>query len=195
MRRSVLDAQHTRATIVARAAEVASVEGLDGVTIGRLAADLAMSKSGILGHFGTKEALQLAAVHEVITEFTVRVVEPAFREERGLNRLLALCDNWFDYLASTGLPGGCLLTVAATEYDTRPGEIHDLVAKSWNDWRRLLRAELARAGLTVDMDQALFELIAFGPAVNQAVQLHGDTQAAVHAKRAARRVLGVGLGR
>ncbi|TCO52600.1 TetR/AcrR family transcriptional regulator [Actinocrispum wychmicini] len=150
-----------------------------------------MSKSGVLGHFGTKEALQLAAVAEVIAQFTARVVQPALSSEPGRNRLLALCDNWFGYIADSGLPGGCLLTSAAVEFDTRPGDVHDLVAKSWHDWRRLLRHELTRADLDVDVDQALFELLAFGPALNQAVQLHGDKRATARAKRAVRRTLGL----
>src|SRR4051795_3345442 len=98
MRRSAVDAQHTRDTILAKAAEIGSVEGLEGVTIGRLATGLAMSKSGILGHFGTKEGLQLATIAKVIARFQAIVVEPALAQDRGLPRLIALCDNWFDYL-------------------------------------------------------------------------------------------------
>ncbi len=187
MRRSAVDAQHTRDTIIAKAAEIASVDGLAGVTIGRLATDLAMSKSGVLGHFGTKEGLQLAAIDKVIADFRAKVVEPALARDRGLPRLTALCDHWFDYLADTGLPGGCLLTAAAVEFDTRAGEVHDTVAELWNDWRRLLRAELKHTSL--DVDQSLFELTALGPAVNQAIQLHGDRKAPERAKRAARTVL------
>jgi AcrR family transcriptional regulator len=187
MRRSVIDAQHTRDTIVAKAAEIASVDGLDGVTIGRLAAELNMSKSGILGHFGTKQGLQLAAIHEVIDDFRAKVVQPALAKAHGAPRLIALCDNWFDYLTETGLPGGCLLTAAAVEFDTRTGEVHDVVAEQWNDWRHLFRSELAHTGL--DVEQAVFELIALGPAVNQAIQLHNDHEAADRAKRAARRVI------
>jgi AcrR family transcriptional regulator len=187
MRRSAIDAQHTRDTIVAKAAVIASVDGLDGVTIGRLATELAMSKSGILGHFGTKEGLQLAAIHEVIDDFRAQVVEPALAKQHGKPRLIALCDNWFGYLTETGLPGGCLLTAAAVEFDSRTGEVHDVVAELWNDWRRLFRAELAYTDL--DVEQAVFELVALGPAVNQAIQLHGDDQASARAKHAARRVL------
>jgi AcrR family transcriptional regulator len=187
-RRSVLDAGHTRATILARAREIASVDGLEGVTIGRLADTLAMSKSGVLGHFGTKQSLQLAAVQSVIDDFRVRVVEPALSAAPGIPRVLALCDNWFDYLAGTGLPGGCLLTAAATEFDSRTGEVHDLVRDSWAMWRDLLRTQLARC--SVDVEQALFELVALGPAANLAIQLHHDFSAPDRAKRAARRVLG-----
>jgi AcrR family transcriptional regulator len=188
-RRSAVDAQHTRDVIVTRATEIASVDGLQGVTIGRLASELSMSKSGVLGHFGTKQALQLAAIREVRESFRDHVVEPALLAERGLPRVLALCDNWFDYLADTGLPGGCMLTAAATEFDGRAGEVRDVVGEAWSDWRRLLHAELVRADLDLDVEQAVFELVAFGPALNQALQLHGDRTAVDRAKRAVRRVL------
>jgi AcrR family transcriptional regulator len=186
-RRSALDTQHTKYTIVMRATEIASVDGLEGVTIGRLASELAMSKSGVLGHFGTKQALQLAAVREAIEDFETRVVEPALQAPPGVKRLIALCDNWFDFLTNTGLPGGCLLTAAAAEFDGRSGEVHDLVQESWDGWRHLFRTELAKTNL--DVEQVLFELVALGPAVNQALQLHGDRAAPARAKRAARRAL------
>ncbi len=196
-RRSALDAQATRDTIVTRAAEIASVDGLEGVTIGRLAYQLGMSKSGVLGHFGSKRSLQLAAVHEVTGQFRARVVSPAFRSGTGVRRLLALCDNWIGYLAETGLPGGCLLTAAAAEFDGRSGEVREVVAAAWTAWQQLLRGELICAiehhqlRPDLDVDQAVFELVALGPAVNQALQLHGDRGAVDHARRAVRRVLGI----
>ncbi|CAM3551203.1 TetR/AcrR family transcriptional regulator [Kibdelosporangium persicum] len=189
-RRTAVEAQHTKDSILTTALDIASLDGLEGVTIGRLAAELTMSKSGVLNHFGTKQSLQLAAVHWVVNDFTHRVVEPATRSRPGLDRLLALCDNWFDYLADTGLPGGCLLTAAAAEFDGRDGEVRDAVVDSWRSWQSHLRAELVRANLDVDPDQAVFEIVAFGPALNQALQLHGDREAVRHAKRAVRRTLG-----
>jgi AcrR family transcriptional regulator len=189
-RRSVAEARHTRDTIITKAIDIASLDGLEGVTIGRLAGELTMSKSGVLGHFGTKEALQLAAIRSVIAQFQQHVVEPAMRHEPGLERLLALCDNWFDYVTDTGLPGGCLMTAAALEFDGRAGEVHDLVAEAWTDWDDLLRKQLQRTPGDFEVDQALFEIVAFGPAVNRAVQLFGDRTAAERAKRATRRVIG-----
>ncbi|SMD23490.1 TetR/AcrR family transcriptional regulator [Kibdelosporangium aridum] len=189
-RRSAAEARHTKDSILTTALDIASLDGLEGVTIGRLATELAMSKSGVLNHFSTKQTLQLAAVHRVIADFQERVIQPAMRLPEGVQRLLALCDNWFDYLADTGLPGGCLLTAAAAEFDGREGEVHDAVLKSWRSWRSFLRAELLRARLDIDVDQAVFEIVAFGPGLNQALQLHGDHAAIRHAKRAVRRTLG-----
>lgn len=195
-RRSVLDARVTRQRIVARAAEIASVEGLDGVTIGRLAGDLSMSKSGVMGHFGTKQALQLATVRDVAVQFRRTVVETTEQyPQHGTKRILALCDSWIAYLASTGLPGGCLLTAAATEFDGRPGEVRKLVIEVWGGWRDLLAEELKGAvdagelPADFDVDQALFELVAIGPALNQALQLHGDTAAIERARYAVRRIV------
>lgn len=189
-RRTVAEARHTKDMIITRAAGIASLDGLEGVTIGRLADELAMSKSGVLGHFGTKQALQLAAIRSVISQFQTHVIQPAISQAPGLDRLLALCDNWFDYVTDTGLPGGCLLTAAALEFDGRAGEVRAVVAEAWADWDDLLRRQLDRVPGDFDVDQALFEIVAFGPAVNRAVQLFGDRAAAGRAKRAVRRVIG-----
>ncbi|MBP2330985.1 AcrR family transcriptional regulator [Kibdelosporangium banguiense] len=189
-RRSVAEARNTKDMILTKAIDIASLDGLEGITIGRLADELKMSKSGVLGHFGTKQSLQLAAIRSVISQFRIHVVEPSMGRAPGLERLLALCDTWFDYVTDTGLPGGCLMTAAALEFDGRAGEVHDVVAEAWSDWDDLLRGELRRSGGDFDVDQALFEIVAFGPAVNRAVQLFGDRTAAERAKRAVRRVIG-----
>jgi AcrR family transcriptional regulator len=189
-RRTAAEAQHTRDAIVTTAIGIASLDGLEGVTIGRLAGELKMSKSGVLGHFGTKQTLQLAAIRSVIDQFQLHVIEPAMSRQPGLERLLALCDNWFDYVTDTGLPGGCLMTAAALEFDGRAGEVRDVVAEAWADWDDLLRGQLRRTPGDFDVDQALFEIVAFGPAVNRAVQLFGDRAAAGRAKHAVRQVIG-----
>jgi AcrR family transcriptional regulator len=194
-RRSIVEAQRTRGRIVSRATEIASVDGLDGLTIGKLAAELTMSKSGVLGHFGSKQSLQLAAIHDVIGQFGARVIDQALRAEPGIARLRELVANWITYLAATGLPGGCLLTAAGCEFDGQPGEVRDVVAESWSQWRSLLRAEfehaVERGELPGDLDveQAVFELVALGPALNQALQLHGDGKAVHRARQAARKIL------
>src|SRR5687767_7754167 len=133
-RRTAAEAQHTKDSILTTALDIASLDGLEGVTIGRLATELSMSKSGVLNHFSTKQTLQVAAVHRVIADFRERVVGSAMGHPEGLQRLLALCDNWFDYLADTGLPGGCLLTAASAEFDGREGQVHDAVLNSWRNW-------------------------------------------------------------
>ncbi|AOW88817.1 TetR/AcrR family transcriptional regulator [Streptomyces olivaceus] len=194
-RRSAAEAQATRGRILGRAAEIASEEGLDGITIGRLAEELEMSKSGVHKHFGTKETLQISTLDKAFVDFWHRVVDPALAEPPGLRRLRAVCANSVDYLEEPLLPGGCLMTAALTEYDGRPGRVRDAVAEVWSRWRGQLRADLTAAVESgelppgFDVDQALFEIVAAGLALNAAMQLQHDRAAATRARRAIDRAL------
>ncbi|MFS8202286.1 TetR/AcrR family transcriptional regulator [Streptomyces sp. CWNU-52B] len=194
-RRSVAEAQATKGRILSRAAEIASEEGLDGITIGRLAEALEMSKSGVHKHFGTKESLQISTLDKAFVDFWHRVVEPALGEPPGLRRLRAVCANSVDYLEVPLLPGGCLMTAALTEYDGRPGRVRDAVAEVWSRWREQLRADLtvavenAELPAGFDVDQALFEIVAAGLALNAAMQLQHDHSAAGRARLAIERAL------
>ncbi|EMD29238.1 TetR/AcrR family transcriptional regulator [Amycolatopsis azurea] len=194
-RRSAAEALATRGRILDRAAAVASEEGLDGITIGRLADELEMSKSGVHKHFGTKETLQISTLDKAFVDFWHRVVEPALAEPQGLRRLRAVCANSVGYLETPLLPGGCLMTAALSEYDGRPGRVRDAVAEVWSRWREQLRADLAAAvdngelPAEFDIDQALFEIIAAGLALNAAMQLEHDQTAAGRARRAIERAL------
>ncbi|MFJ5862866.1 TetR family transcriptional regulator C-terminal domain-containing protein [Streptomyces parvus] len=194
-RRSVAEAQATRGRILSRAAEIASEEGLDGITIGRLAETLEMSKSGVHKHFGTKESLQISTLDKAFVDFWHRVVEPALGEPPGLRRLRAVSSNSVDYLEEPLLPGGCLMTAALTEYDGRPGRVRDAVAEVWSRWREQLRTDLVAAVEKAelpdefDVEQALFEIIAAGLALNAAMQLQHDRSAADRARLAIERAL------
>lgn len=194
-RRSAAEAQATWGRILDRAAEIASEEGLDGITIGRLAEELEMSKSGVHKHFGTKETLQISTLDKAFVDFWHRVVEPALAEPPGLRRLRAVCANSVAYLEALLLPGGCLMTAALTEYDGRPGRVRDAVAEVWSRWRDRLRADLAAAvengelPAGFDVDQALFEIVAAGLALNAAMQLQHDRAAAGRARRSIERAL------
>lgn len=194
-RRSVAAANATKVRILGRAAEIASVEGLDGITIGRLAEELEMSKSGVHKHFGTKETLQVSTLDKAFADFWEQVVEPVLTQPPGLCRLRALSANFVGYLQTPLLPGGCLMTAAISEYDSRPGRVQDEVAKVLSRWREQLRADLTAAvnngelPAEFDIDQALFEIIAAGLALNAAVQLDHDRQAPDRAHRAIMRAL------
>ncbi|MES0832701.1 TetR/AcrR family transcriptional regulator [Nocardiopsis tropica] len=194
-RRSAAQAQATRGRILGRAAEIASEEGLEGITIGRLAEELDMSKSGVHKHFGSKETLQISTLDKAFVDFWHRVVEPALAEPPGLRRLRAVCAESVDYLEEPLLPGGCLMTAALTEYDGRPGRVRDAVAEVWSRWREQLRADLVAAvdkgelPAGFDVDQALFEILAAGLALNAAMQLQHDRAAAGRARRAIERAL------
>ncbi|MFI6032206.1 TetR/AcrR family transcriptional regulator [Amycolatopsis magusensis] len=189
-RRSVTDARDTRSAILSRGVELATVEGLDGLTIGRLAADLGLSKSGVLGHFGAKEALQLAVVDTAAEQFGRAVVEPSTGTTPGLPRLRALCEAWLTHLTH---PGGTFFLAAAAEFDHRPGPVRDAIAGMSALWQRDLRMHIRLAvldhTLEGDADQILFELTGIVLAANHALHLTRDPQALPHAHTALTRLL------
>ena len=178
-----------------RGLTVASVHGLDGLTIGRLAADLEMSKSGVLGHFGDKETLQLAVIERAGDLFWQLVWVPAAGERPGLTRLHAVCLAWIRYLVTGPLPGGCLFLSAATEFDDRPGAVRDAVAGNSERWQRELRTEVGRAVTAGDLpadtdaDQVVFELLGVMLALHNLHRLHHDQSAATRAERAVAHLL------
>ncbi|GAB2831150.1 TetR/AcrR family transcriptional regulator [Actinocorallia aurea] len=183
--------EHTRGLILERAMAIASSEGLEGLSIGRLAADLSLSKSGLFAHFGSKEELQLATVRAARRVFTARVILPAQQAPDGLARTEALIDNWLDYVAEGVFPGGCIVYSVAAEFDSRPGRVHDAIAKDMSDWRAhladTLRAAIRNGELPdeSDPDQLAFELSAFiWQAVGDAA-LHGSATPLIRARRAA----------
>src|SRR5262249_53289575 len=110
----------TRDEILQAAVHIASAEGLQGLTIGGLADELNMSKSGLFAHFGSKEELQLAVVGKARDIFVREVVEPAYKSERGLVRLLAMLDCWLDYVGRNVFRGGCFFIARAIAFDRRP---------------------------------------------------------------------------
>src|SRR6266496_3907018 len=116
---------HTRHAILERAAAIASVEGLDRLSIGRLATELRASKSGVFAHFGSKEELQLATVQRAGEVFVAEVIAPALRAPGGLRRLWRLCDGWLDYSKRRVFPGGCFFVSVAAEFDARPGRVRE----------------------------------------------------------------------
>ncbi len=177
-------ATQTRRSILLASADLASVEGLDSVTIGRLAERLDMSKSGVIGHFRSKEHLQLDTVRLVIEEFRARVWEPVKRREPGLPRLLAACRAWAEYGATPAYAGGCLLTQASFDYDGRSGPVHDLLAESRGQWRARLRADLETAidagdlpAEALDLDVVVYGLEALAAGITPARLLSGQDRA------------------
>jgi len=195
-RRSVADAARTRSAILERSVRLASVEGLEGLTIGRLAGDLEMSKGGVLGHFGTKEELQLAALEAASEIYRREIWEPAQDAAPGRARLLAICDAWLSYLARDVFPGGCFVAAASCEFDDRPGRVHDAVVAMHRRWMGVLarevriavkNGELPRA---TDPEDIAFGLNATAMGVNQARRLLGDATAPERGWRAMRALLG-----
>lgn len=184
----------SRASIARHAADVATVEGLNGVSIGRLATDLGISKSGIATLFGSKEALQLAAVHAAREVFVEQIIAPSLGEPRGVARVRALVDRWFDHITEPPFPGGCFRTAALIEFDSRPGPVRDALAADHEEWLVFLAGEIRKArdmGELPPVDPATlaFELDAVVSAANMACQLGSETKVST-ARSIADRLLG-----
>lgn len=175
--------EQTRSVILGTAVNLASVEGLEGLTIGRLATELDMSKSGLFGHFGSKEGLQLATVETAREIFIEEVVTPARQAETGLARLWALCDAWLSYMEREVFAGGCFFMAASAEYDDRPGVVREVIVRNMQEWLSYLeyaaKKAQERGELKYDVtpQQLAFELHAFYLSANWARQLLTDTQA------------------
>lgn len=185
----------TREAILARAMDLASLEGLEGLTIGRLAAELDMSKSGLFRHFGSKEELQIATLQAAVAVFTREVVEPAGAAESGLAGLRALIEGYIDYLEREVFPGGCFLSAAGAEFDGRPGPVREAIIRASRDWGRALERQAASAiehgELPADTDpaQIAFELNALAKGANWVFQLYDDRRAFHRARTAIARRL------
>jgi AcrR family transcriptional regulator len=195
-RRSQAAVAETRAEVTQAAVDRASVEGLDGLTIGRLAGEVEMRKSSIFSLFGSKEELQLATLEAAIEQFKDEVWGPVSNEPPGLDRLLALCESWLAYHEREVLPGGCFLTTATVEFDARPGPLRDAVARTISGWLNLLRREVAwaiEAGelpAGTEPGDLAFELNALAAAASYGFQLSRDPVVFARARRSMRRALG-----
>jgi AcrR family transcriptional regulator len=194
-RRSVADTLETRQRILDHSLAIASAEGLEGLTIGRLAAELGMSKAGLLGHFGTKESLQLAVVDQAAEVFLREVPRRVAQLPSGLPRLRAVCEAWVSYLEREVLPGGCFFTAATAEFDGRSGRVRDALAGMNALWRRDLRIHIRRAvsdgdlAADTDVDQLIYEVVGVMLALNHFLQLEHDGAAPARARKALARLL------
>ncbi|MGO9320256.1 MAG: TetR/AcrR family transcriptional regulator [Solirubrobacteraceae bacterium] len=178
----------TRASILERAVDIASVDGLQGLTIGRLASELRMSKSGLFAHFGSKEELQLATIDAAAARFYEEVIAPAQREQEGAARLRAYCERYLDYLQRKVFAGGCFWAAAATEFDDRPGPVRDAVRAGVLGWMGELERQAAIAGVD-DAAGLAFEIYSLGLGANACSRLLADEQAFGRARGAIERRL------
>src|SRR3954469_21725639 len=196
-RRSTGDIADSRAATVGAAVDLASIEGLEGITIGRLAGALDMSKSGLIGRFGDKEAMQRAVLAAAVERFTDAVWRPASTAQRGLPRLEAIIDAWIGHLRGGVFPGGCFVTTASVEYDARPGPLHDDGEAAVRRWLGVLEAEARSAreagDLSADRDPAdvAFELHSLASGGGVAGRLIGDAAALDRTRAAMRRAIGL----
>jgi len=192
-RRLRSDGERTRNTILETAARLATVEGLEGLSIGRLAAKAGVSKSGLFAHFRSKERLQLATIEEARRIFVREIVIPAAGMTTARERLEQLCERFLSYVEELVFPGGCFFAVAAAEVGARPGRVRERIAQYQREWMQLLAGSVAdaqAAGLLAGASpaQVAFELNALLVAANTAFILQGDrgaldrARAAIHAR-------------
>lgn len=179
----------TRAAILARALDLASVDGLEGLTIGRLATELEMSKSGLFAHFGSKQELQLATVAAAAERFRTAVIEPALQAPDGVPRLQAMANAYLAHLEGKGYAGGCFWAATSAEYDDRPGPVRDAIAAALDAWLGELERQARLAG-SPDPGRFAFELYAVVMGANSRYRLSGDRAVFGYARDAVQRLLG-----
>ena len=176
----------TRASILDRAVDLASVEGLEGLTIGRLAAELRMSKSGLFAHFGSKQELQLATVEAAAHRFRDKVIVPSLEAPEGAPRIQAMGDRYLEQMGDYS--GGCFWAATSAEYDDRPGPVRDAIAAALEAWLGELERQARIAGVERP-ERFAFELYALVMGVNSRYRLSGDERVFEYAREALDRLL------
>lgn len=171
-RKSREEAERTKQSITDAAFELGAVNGLEALSIGKLADHLGLSKSGVAGHFDSKEALQLAAVNRAMDDFVANVWVPNAGFKAGDRRLLAVMYSWLAYSQSRHDFGGCFITAASIEFDDKPGPVRDRLQDGWRNWMSLLAEDAKAAGR--NGAQTVFKLHALVTEAMWMNQLFGD---------------------
>ena len=180
--------ERTRESILRAAVDLASLEGLEGLTIGRLASELKMSKSGLFAHFGSKQDLQLATIEMASEIFRDKVVLPALEEPKGMPRLLALCEQWLSHVENKVFAGGCFFTAASFEFDSRPGPVRGAIVKAMSAWLSTLTRAIEEAQVIghlksdVKANQLALEIYSMAVGGHWASQLLGQRTALANAR-------------
>lgn len=192
--RTVRKGELTRQAVLGHATRMASRVGIEGLTIGALAEELGLSKSGLFGHFKSKEALQLQALEFGIERFIDAVVKPALATPRGEKRVRAVFERWLAWPKDSGL-AGCMFVALAAELDDQPGPVRERLVQSQKDWLDVI-ANCVRTGITegdfrrdVDADQFAHELYGIMLASHHAARLLQDKTAVERTRRAFERLL------
>jgi AcrR family transcriptional regulator len=190
--------EQTRATIVRQATAMAARDGLEGLTIGALAEQAGMSKSGVFAHFGSREDLQLAVLAGYREYFLQEILLPSLALERGLARLVAICNRWLAYTAR-GAQSGCILVSAAFEYHSRPGAVRDELVDMVNGWQAEVAVAARQAIDTGELradtsvDDLVFGLNGIVLAVHHDARLLDDADAFARGRAALERLLATAL--
>ncbi len=184
------DGERTHAAILDVATRLASVEGVYGLSIGRLAEETGVSKSGLYAHFRSKEQLQLEIIQRAGSIFETEVLQPALKAPTGLGRLAALCEAYISYVERGVFPGGCFFASLLAEVDARPGAIHDLVVSMERGWQEMLATlgreaqQLGEIAPDVDPAQLAFELHACLELTNYHSVLFGSDEVLERGRKA-----------
>jgi len=177
-----LRGERARAEILIRSARIASIDGLEGLSIGRVAAEAGVGKGNIQVLFGDKESLQLATLEKAVDLFQSTVIFPAMNKKTPLAKLLALIEGWFDFVEKRTLPGGCFINAVSSEYRARPGRIHDRVVEhrvaTRDRYRRLITEAKSAGELRADLDvkQLVFDLVASEAVANVAALMEDNDE-------------------
>jgi AcrR family transcriptional regulator len=191
------DGMRTRKAILLEAVSLATVEGLEGLSIGGLAKSLGISKSGLYAHFGSKQELQLATIDEAERIFDREVIDPSTKAPEGLGQLVAVCDLFFDHLQRHTFPGGCFFASAVLEMGTRPGPVKERVGEFQRRFIGLVfgyaakAQELGQLAADEDLMILVFDVNGIILAANTSFVMSDDPVMLEVARRAVRRRLGV----
>jgi AcrR family transcriptional regulator len=183
------DGERSHETILRAAAQLATVEGIDGLSLGRLAEHIGMSKSGLFAHFGSKEELQLATVEKAQEVFTAEVVAPALAEADGLRRVEALGERFLSHVEREVFAGGCFFASVSAEVDTRPGAVRELIVAVQHGWWEMIESAVKTAQESGELDphadsrQLTFELNAMLTQGNASWLIFRDRSAFDNARR------------
>ncbi|MEW9512018.1 MULTISPECIES: TetR/AcrR family transcriptional regulator [Streptomyces] len=180
----------TRQLVLGRAVQIASVEGLEGLSLGRLATELKLSKSGVFALFGSKEELQLATVRAAVAVYVDHVLRPARAVPPGVGRVWRMCEAWIAYSRDRVFRGGCFFYAATAEFDARGGKVHDALAAAQTGWVTFVEETIEEARAAgeladdTDVRQLAFEVIAFLELANAESVLQNNSLGYAKAARA-----------
>ena len=195
-RRQRADGRRSRDAILDAATRLATVDGLDGLSIGHLAERTGMSKSGLYAHFKSKEELQLATIDRATEIFEDEVLEPARSQGDGLRLLWALSDEFLSHLERDVFPGGCFFAAVGAEFDTHPGRVNERIKVFLEDWQQELlgaATQAQKAGeipATPEPEQLAFEVNALLLMAHATYTMFGDPSLLERSRRGLERLLG-----
>lgn len=194
--KSLSKGEQTRDRILDAAQAIASREGLEGLTIGGIAERLAMSKSGVFAHFGSREDLQIAVIDDYVRRFLAEVFFPAIKLARGLPRLEAMFENWLDRIVFVEIPNGCVFVSGAVEFDDKEGPVRErmvAVNRAWQGEMRkaaLQAIEVGHLKPGTDPGQLVFELYGVMLSLHHDARLLRDARAVERARLSFKRTIG-----